>query len=213
MRQFFVLLGLLTLIGTAIYGQAQEQAPPFAVTRFDKDQLLNRLAVLKPFQTEKGKTGAGYAFAVTAEEFKKSLLLLPPEKTDEVMKSFGMALAFSFKENTQFLVLAQWRDGDAAKNFMKMRNELWRLTDEKYRGYLKNVAYESLDTGEGEQVLLTRKTIEQGSQKQDVTTFISARNAYFFECTLMGNYENDEAKKLVVQIWKIIESEAKKVQR
>jgi hypothetical protein len=212
MRQFFILLVLLTLIGAAAYGQAPEQVPSFAPTRFDKDQLLNRLSVLKPFQTEKGKTGSGYAFALTSEEFKKSLLFLPPERADEVMKAFGMALAFSFKENTQFLVLTQWRDSEAAKNFMKERDELWRLTDEKYRSYIKNVAYESLDIGEGEKALLTRKTIEQGSQKQDVTTFISAHNAYFFECTLMGNYENNEMTKLIVQIWKIIESEAKKVQ-
>jgi hypothetical protein len=129
------------------------------------------------------------------------------------MKAFGMALAFSFKENAQFLVLTQWRDGDAAKSFMKMRDELWRLTDEKYRSYIKAVTYESLDIGEGEQALLTRKTLEQAGQKQNVTTFISARKAYFFECTLMGSYENDEAKKLIGQIWRIIESEAKKVQR
>lgn len=213
MRQFFVLLVLLTIFGSAVYGQNQASTPPFAIAQLDKDRLLSRLSDLKPFQTEKGKTGSGYAFAVTSEEFRKSLLFLPPERTDEVMKAFGMALAFSFKDNAQFLVLTQWRDGDAAKSFMKMRDELWRLTDEKYRSYIKAVTYESLDIGEGEQALLTRKTLEQAGQKQNVTTFISARKAYFFECTLMGSYENDEAKKWIGQIWKIIESEAKKVQR
>jgi hypothetical protein len=213
MRQFFVLLVFLTLIGTSTYVQAQEQTPPFAIAQLDKDRLLNRLAVLKPFQAGKEGAGLGYAFPVTREEFKNSLLFLSPERTDEVMKAFGMAMAFSFRENTQFLILTQWRDLESAKKFMKVRDELWRLTDDKYRSYIKNVKYEPLDIGKGEKALLTRKTIEQGGQKQDITTFISARNAYFFECTLMGNYENNEAKKLIIQIWKIVESEARKVQR
>jgi hypothetical protein len=130
-----------------------------------------------------------------------------------VMKVFGMALAFSFKDNTQFLVLTQWRDLESAKNFMTVRDELWRLTDGKYRSYIKDVTYEPVDIGAGEKALLTRKTLEQGGRKQDVTTFISARDAYFFECTLLGNYESSEVKKLILQIWKIIESEAKKGQR
>jgi hypothetical protein len=213
MRHFFVLLVLLTLIGATTYGLAQEQAAPFPIAQFDKDRLLNRLADLKPFQAEKGGTVQGYAFPVNKEEFKNSLLFLSSERMDEVMKVFGMALAFSFKDNTQFLVLTQWRDLESAKNFMTVRDELWRLTDGKYRSYIKDVTYEPVDIGAGEKALLTRKTLEQGGRKQDVTTFISARDAYFFECTLLGNYESSEVKKLILQIWKIIESEAKKGQR
>jgi hypothetical protein len=210
MRKIFCLLASLTIIGTAAYGQVQEQAPPFAMAQFDKDQLLSRLATLKPFLSENGKAGMGYAFSVTKEEFRNSLLFLAPEKVNEVMNDFGMALAFSFKDNTQFLVLTQWRDSESAENFMKVRDELWRLTDEKYQSHIKNVTYEPLDIGEGEKALLTRKTIEQGGQKQDVTTFISVRKEYFFECTLMGNYDDSEVKKLVLQIWKIVEAEQKK---
>jgi hypothetical protein len=210
MRHFFVLLVSLSLIGATTSGLAQEQAAPFAVAQLDKDRLLNRLADLKPFEAEKGGKVSGYAFPVTKEEFRNSLLFLSSERTDEVMKAFGMALAFSFKDNTQFLVLTQWRDLASAKNFMAVRDELWRLTDEKYRSYIKDVTYEQLDIGAGEKALLTRKTIEQGGRKQDVTTFISVRKDYFFECTLMGTYESSEVKKLILQIWKIVESEDKK---
>ncbi len=213
MRKCFILLAIVSIIGASAYARGAEQAAPFAVAQLGKDRLLSRLADLKPFQAERGGPGAGSAFPVTREEFRNSLLFLSPERTDEVMNDFGIALAFSFKDDTQFLILTQWRDQRSAEKFMKVRDDLWRLTDEKYRSYIKNVAYESLDIGEGEKALITRKTIEQGGQKQDVTSFVSARKAYFFECTLMGTYENSEVKKLILQIWKIIESEAKKGQR
>ncbi len=213
MRKFFILLAAVSIIGASAYVRGAEQTALFAVDQLDKDRLLNRLADLKPFQAEKGGTVSGYAFPVTREEFRNSLLFLSPERTDEVIKAFGMAVAFSFKENTQFLILTQWRDSEAAKNFMKVRDELWRLTDEKYKSSIKNVEYEPLDLEKGEKALVTRKTIEQGGQKQDVTSFVSARKAYFFECTLMGAYENSEVKKLILQIWKIVESEAKKGKR
>jgi hypothetical protein len=211
MRQFFVLLVLLTIIGATTSSQAQEQAAPFAVAQLDKDRLLSRLADLKPFQAAKGGAGRGYAFFVTKEEFRKDLIFLSPEKTDEVMRDFGMAVAFSFNDDTQLLILTQWRDPESAKRFMQVRDELRRLTDEQYQSHLKNINYEELDMGEGEKVLLTRKTLEQSGQRQDITMFISARKAYFFECTLMGTYESSEVKKLILQIWKIVESETKKV--
>jgi len=213
MKQFFVPLVFLTLIGATISGQAQEQAAPVAIAQLDKDRLLSRLAELKPFQAEKGGLGAGSSFPVTKEEFRNSLLFLSPERTDEVMKDFGMAVGFLFKDKNQLLTLTQWRDHGSAKNFMQVRYELWHLTDDEYRGHLKNVNYEELDIGEGEKVLLTRKTLEQSGQRRDITMFISARKAYFFECTLMGAYESSEVKKLILQIWKIVESEVKKGQR
>ncbi len=213
MRRFFVLLVLLTIIGAAAYGQVGEQAAQFPITTFDKDQLVNRLAVLKPFQSEKGGAGPGYSFSVNKEEFKNSLNSLSEGKADEVMKDFGMAVAFSFKDNTQFLILTQWRDYESAKNFMKVRDELWHLTDEKYQSYIKNVKYEELGIAKGEKALLTRKTIEQAGQKVDVTTFVSARKNYFSECTLIGTYNDSEVQKLILQIWKIVESEEKKVTR
>jgi len=213
MRHFFVLLVLLSLIGAATSGPAQEQAAPFAIAQFDKDRLLNRLADLKPFQAEKGRSVPGYAFPVTKEEFRNSLLFLSSERTDEVMEAFGIALAFSFKDNTQFLILTQWRDQKSAERFMQVEGELWRLKDEEYKKYIKEVDYKDIEIASGEKALVTRKTLEQGGQKQDVTSFVSARKAYFFECTLMGNYESSEVKKLILQIWKIVESEAKKVQR
>ena len=84
------------------------------------------------------------------------------------------------------------------------------MTDEQYRSHIKNVDYEELDIGEDEKALLTRKTLEQSGQKQDITMFVSARKAYFFECTLMGNYERQRGEEIILQIWKIVESEAKK---
>jgi hypothetical protein len=210
MRHFFVLLVLLSLIGATTSGLAQEQAAPFAIAQFDKDRLLNRLADLKPFQAAKGGTVPGYAFPVTREEFRNSLLFLSSERTDEVMKDFGMAIAFLFKGNTQFLILSQWQDQKSAEHFMQIEGELWRLKDEEYKKYIKEVDYKDIEIASGEKALVTRKTIEQGGQKQDVTSFVSARKAYFFECTLMGAYERSEVKKLILQIWKIVESEAKK---
>ena len=210
MRHFFVLMILLALIGAATAGLAQEQAAPFALAQFDKDRLLNRLADLKPFQAEKTGSVPGYAFPVTKEEFRNSLLFLSSERTDEVMEAFGIALAFSFKDNTQFLILTQWRDQKSAERFMQVEGELWRLKDEEYKKYIKEVDYKDIEIASGEKALVTRKTLEQGGQKQDVTSFVSARKAYFFECTLMGNYEDKEVKKLILQIWKIVESEIKK---
>jgi hypothetical protein len=206
MRRFFCLLAIFAALFITAYVQCEELVPPFAIAQFDKDQLLNRLGTLKPFQPEKGGGGQGPAFAVTKEEFRNSLLFLPPERTDGVMKDFGMAVAFSFRGNTQFLILTQWRDPESAKNFMQLRHELWRMTDEQYQSHIKNVAYEELAIAKGEKALLSRKTIEQSGQKQDVTTFVSARETYFFECTLMGSYGQNEVKKLVLQIWKIVEA-------
>ncbi len=213
MRIFFALLVLASIIGAALYGAAQEQAAPFPIVQFDKDRLLNRLADLKPFQAEKGGAVAGYAFPVTREEFRNSLLFLSLERTDEVMNAFGMALAFLFKGNTQFLIFTQWRDQKSAEHFMQVEGELWRVKDEEYKKYIKEVDYKDIEIAAGEKALVARKTLEQGGQKQEVTSFVSARKAYFFECTLMGNYEISEVKKLILQIWKIVESEAKKVQR
>jgi hypothetical protein len=213
MRKFFVLLALVTIIGAAAYAQSEEQAPPFAITQFDKDRLMNQLVTLKPFQSEKGGAGPGSAFFVKQEEFRNSLLFLSPEKTDEVMKDFGMAMGFLFKDKSQFLTISQWRDHESAKNFMQVRDELWRLTNEQYQSHIKNLTYEELDLAKGEKALLTRKTFEQSGQKQDVITFLSVRKEFFFECTLMGSYEDGEVKKLILQIWKIVESEVKKGQR
>lgn len=213
MRTFFILLVLLTLIGTTTSGLAQEQAPPFAVAHLDKDRLLNRLAELKPFQAEKGEAGPGYAFFVTKEEFRKDLIFLSPEKTDEVMRDFGMAVAFSFNDDTQLLILTQWRDPESAKRFMQVDQELWRLKDKEYKQSIKDVIYKDIEIEGGEKAQLTRKTIAQGGQKRDVTTFASAKKTYFFDCTLIGNYEDSEVKKLILQIWKIVESEVKKGQR
>jgi hypothetical protein len=213
MKNFFALLVLATIIGAAAYARCEEQNPPIAIAQFDKDRLLNRLGDLKPFQAEKGGRSPGYVFPVSREEFRNSLLFLSPERTDEVMKDFGMAVGFLFKDKNQLLTLTQWRDPEAAKNFMQVRDELLRLTDERYQSHIKNVNYEELDIAKDEKALLTRKTIEQSEQQQDITMFICARKDYFFECTLMGNYESNEVKKLILQIWKIVESEAKKGQR
>jgi len=213
MRTIFCILIILVTICAAASGPSGEPVSSFAVAQLDKDRLLNRLAELKPFQAEKGGLGAGSSFPVTKEEFRNSLLFLSPERTDEVMKDFGMAVGFLFKDKNQLLTLTQWRDHGSAKNFMQVRYELWHLTDDEYRGHLKNVNYEELDIGEGEKVLLTRKTLEQSGQRRDITMFISVRKAYFFECTLMGAYESSEVKKLILQIWKIVESEVKKGQR
>jgi len=205
MRKFLVLFVLLGFIGLATTAHAQEQAPAPAVASFDKDRLLERLADVKPFQSEKGGAGSGYAFFVKKEEFRESLLFLAPEKVDGVMKDFGMAVAFSFKDNTQFLILTQWRDNDAAKNFMKVRDEQWRLTDAAYKQYITGIEYKELDIAADTKALVTRKTISQTGQRQPVTTFVSARKDYFFECTLLGMLPDDEVKKLIVRLWKIIE--------
>jgi len=107
-------------------------------------------------------------------------------------------------------MLTQWLDHEAAQMFMKVEDELWRLKDKEYEQFLKKVVYKAIDITKDEKALLTRKTIQQGEQKQDVTTFISAREQYLFECTLIGAYTDREVKTLILQIWKIIESEEKK---
>ena len=126
------------------------------------------------------------------------------------MGNFVSALAFSFKDNTLFLMLTQWKDRASAQKFMKVEDELWRLKDEKYQQYIKEVVYKELDITKEEKALLTRKTLKQGEQQQDVTTFVSARKNYLFECTLIGGYQESKVKKLILQIWKIIESEEQK---
>ena len=126
------------------------------------------------------------------------------------MDGFVGAAAFSFEANTQFLMLTQWQDQEAARKFIKVEDELWRLKDKEYQQFLKKVVYEEIDIAEDEKALLTRKTIQQGEQKQAVTTFVSARGKYLFECTLIGDFTDREVKKLILQIWDVIESEEKK---
>jgi hypothetical protein len=213
MKQFCVLLVAIASICTAAYGQVEETPSQSSAFHFDQDQLLDRLATLKPFKPEKGETNSGYAFAVTQEDFRNSLMFLSKEKIDEVMGDFVSAVAFSFKDNTQFLMLTQWQDQEAAQKFMKVENELWRLKDEKYQHYIQEVVYEEIDIAKGEKALLTRKTLKQAEQKQNVIIFVSARENHLFECTLIGRYRDSEVKKLILQIWKIIESEEKKGKR
>jgi len=210
MRRFFVLLVAIAAICTAAYGQGEEGVSRSTAFQFDQDQLLNRLAALKPFRPDKGEPGPGNAFVVTHEEFRKSLLFLSEEKADEVMEGFVGAAAFSFKDNSEFLMLTQWQDSASAQAFMKVEEELWRLKDKEYQQYIKEVVYEEIDVAKDERALLTRKTIEQVGQKHDATIFVSARGNYLFECTLIGTYKDSEVKKVILQIWKIIESEAKK---
>ena len=212
MKQFIILFVAVAFICTAAYSQGEEGASQPTAFHFDQDQLLKRFADLKPFKAEEGETDSGHAFAVTQEEFRNSLLLLikEKEKVDEVMAKFDSAAAFVFKNDTQLLTLMQWTDPEYANKFMQLRYELWRLTDKAYQQYIKKVVYEEIDITKDEKALLTRKTIQQGEQQQDVTTFISARGKYLFECTLIGRYKDGEVKKLILQIWKIIESEEKK---
>ena len=213
MKQCCVLLALLAFICAAVYGQAEEGASQSAAFQFDHDQLLARLATLKPFKPDHGESEAGYAFVVTREDFQSSLIFLSEGKIDEVMDDFIHAVAFSFNANTQFLMLTQWKDQEAAQDFMQIEDTSWRLKDEKYEQYIVKVEYSEIEVAKDEKALLTRKTLKQAGQKQDVTIVVSARKEYLFECTLMGTYQNDEVKKLVSHIWKIIESEAKKQTR
>lgn len=211
MKAFFILFVAVSFICTAAYGQVEEGDSQPTAFQFDQDQLLNRLADLKPFKSDQG----GYeqerdSFLVTQEDFRSSLILLSQERADEIMKDFGSAMAFSFRDNTQFLMLTKWQDQEAAQVFMKVEDELWRLKDKEYQQFLKKVVYEEIDITKDEKALLTRKTIQQGKQKQDVTIFVSARGKYLFECTLIGGYTDSEVKKIILQIWKIIESEEKK---
>ena len=210
MKPIYVLLVAIITMCTAAYGQVGEEGARSPAFQFDQDQLLKRLAALKPFKTDKGEVESRYAFIVTQEEFRKSLIFLSQEKVDEAMEGFVSAAAFSFKGNTQFLMLTQWRDQESAQEFMRVEDELWRLKDKEYQQYIKKVVYEEINITNDERALLTRKTIQQGKQKQDVTTFVSARETYLFECTLIGCYTDREVKKLILQIWKIIESEVKK---
>lgn len=209
MKKILCLLVILAAMCTAAYGQGGEGTSTSTAFQLDQDRLLNRLAGLKPFKPEKGEPGPGYAFVVTPEEFRKSLLFLSEEKADEVMKDFVGAAGFSFKDNSQFLMLTQWQDPASAQAFMKVEEELWRLKDKQYQQYITKVVYEEIDVAKDEKALLTQKTIEQAGQRHDATTFVSARGNYLFECTLIGNYKDSAVKKLILQIWKIIESEEK----
>jgi hypothetical protein len=214
MKQFVVLLIAIAFICTAAYGQVEERASQSTAFHFDHGKVLNRLADLKPFKSEKGEyEQEKSSFLVTQEEFRSSLTFLAQEKADEIMKDFGSAMAFAFRDNTQFLMLTQWRDREAAQMFMKVEDELWRLKDKEYEQFLKRVVYEEIEITKDEKAFLTRKTIQQGEQKQDVTTFISARGKYFVECTLIGGYTDREVKKLILAIWKIVESEEQKGKR
>jgi rRNA-processing protein FCF1 len=210
MKTLIVLLVLIVSICTAAYGQVEETSSQSSAFHFDQDQLLDRLATLKPFTPDKGEPEPGYAFFVQQEEFRNSLIFLAKEKVDEVMEDFVNAVAFSFKDDTQFLMLTQWKDQESARKFMRVENELWRLKDEKYQHYIQEVVYEEIDIAKDEKALLTRKTLKQSEQKQNVTIFVSARKNYLFECTLIGKYQDSEVKKLILQIWKIIKSEEKR---
>jgi len=207
MRKILCLLVMFAIICTVAYGQGEEGTASSTAFQIDQDRLLKRFAVLKPFKTDRGEPGLGYAFVVTPEEFRKSLLFLAEEKADELMESFVGAAGFSFNDNSEFLMLTQWKDPSSAQAFVKVEEELWRLKDKKYQQYLKEVVYEEIDVAKDEQALLTRKTIEQTGQRHDATTFVSARGNYLFECTLIGTYKDKKVKKLILQIWKIIESE------
>jgi hypothetical protein len=210
MKQFCFLLVAVITMCTAAYGQGEGGASQSPAFHFDQEHLLNRLAALKPFKSDKGEAESKYAFVVTQEEFRKSLIFLSKEEVDVAMDGFVGAAAFSFEANTQFLMLTQWQDQEAARKFIKVEDELWRLKDKEYQQFLKKVVYEEIDIAEDEKALLTRKTIQQGEQKQAVTTFVSARGKYLFECTLIGDFTDREVKKLILQIWDVIESEEKK---
>jgi hypothetical protein len=212
MKQFIILFVAVAFICTAAYGQGEEGASQSQALHFDQDKLLKRFADLKPFKAEKGETDSGHAFAVTQEEFRNSLMLLikEKEKVDEIMAQFDSAAAFAFNNDTQLLTLMQWANPEYAEKFMNLRYELWHLTDKTYQQYIKKVVYEEIYIRKDERALLTRKTIQQGKQKQDVTTFVSAKGKYLFECTLIGEYSDSTVKKLILQIWKIIESEKKR---
>jgi hypothetical protein len=215
MRNIFCLLFILATLCTAAYGQDAEEGAqsPASAFQFDQDQLLIRLATLKPFTPDKGQSQSGYTFIVTQEDFRNSLSFLPEERVDQIMESFGVAVAFSFKDDTQFLILTQWRDHESAEQFMQIEQELWRFKDKEYQEYIKRVVYEEIDVADDEKALLTRKTLAQAGQKQDVTTFVSTRKNTFFECTLIGDYNDRAVRKLVLQIWKEIESEDKRKAR
>jgi hypothetical protein len=213
MKQFIVLLVVFTSICTAAYGQGEEGTSQSPAFHFDHGQVLDRLATLKPFKTEKGEyEQEGSSFLVTQEDFRSSLVLLIKEqaKIDEIMANFRNAFAFSFKSGTKFLTLTQWIDPEAAKNFMNLRYELWRLTDEKDPSLIIDVQYQAIDLIKDEKALLTRKTLGQDEQKYPTTSFLSSRKNYVFECNFIGNYNDQEVKKIILQIWKIIESEEKK---
>ena len=215
MRRIFCLLVILATLCTVAYGQdeeggAQSPAPAF---QFDQDQLLIRLATLKPFKPDKDQSLPGYTFVVTQEDFRSSLNFLAEERVDQIMENFGVAVAFSFKNDTHFLILTQWQDHESAKQFMQIEQELWRFKDKAYQEYIKRVVYEEIDVADDEKALLTRKTLAQAGQKQNVTTFVSARKNTFFECTLIGDYSDREVKKLILQIWKHIESEVKEADK
>jgi hypothetical protein len=211
MKTFLILFVACALICTSAYCQVEEgdsQSPSF---HFDQDQLFSRLAAIKPFKTGQGENEqAGHSFLVTQEQFRKSLIFLAKERVAEVMEKFGSAMAFSFRDNTQLLMLTQWQDQEAAQQFMRIEDELWRLKDEAYKKNITKVVYKEIDITKDEKALLTRKKIQQGEQKKNVTTFVAARGNYLFECTLIGGYSDSKVKKLILQIWEIIESEEKK---
>ena len=213
MKTLYILFVAVAFICTTAYGQIEEGGAQPTAFHFDHEQVLNRLAALKPFKTEKGEyEQEGHSFLVTQEDFRSSLVLLIKEqaKIDEIMANFRNAFAFSFKSGTKFLTLTQWIDPEAAKNFMNLRYELWRLTDEKDPSLIIDVQYQEIDLLKDEKALLTRKTLGQDEQKYPTTSFLSSRNNYVFECNFIGNYNDKEVKKIILQIWKIIESEEKK---
>ncbi len=200
----FVSLFIMALTPLGFGAEAGPQ-----VIAVDADRLLENLGEVKPFKTEGGES-PGYSFTVSTDEFRSSLLFLPAEQTDEVMKGFVGALAFSFKENTQFLMLTQWVDHTAADGFKKVEQDLWRLKDKEFQKFLKNVDYGEITVSRDEKAFLSRKVIDYGGQQYEATTFVTSRGDYLIECTLIGSYTDKEIKGIITQIWKAVERAKKK---
>ena len=178
MKTFGILFMVVACICIAAYGQVEEGVSQPTAFQFDQDRLMNRLADLKPFKSEKGEfEQERSSFLVTREDFRSSLALLIKEQTkiDEIMANFRNAFAFSFKGGTKFLTLTQWTDPEAAKKFMNLRYELWRLTDEKDPSLIIDVQYQEIDLLKDERALLTRKTLGQDEKKYPTTSFLSSR--------------------------------------
>jgi len=209
MKTFIILLVAIASVCTAAYGQVEKGDSQPTGFNLDQDQLLRRLATLKPFTPDTEGSEPGHAFVVTQEEFRNSLTFLSEEKIDELMEKFDNAVAFSFKDDTQFLTLTRWKDQEAAQRFMKVEDDLWHLKDKQFKQYIKKVIYQEIDIAKDEKALLNRKTLQQDEQTQDVTIFVSARRKYLFECTVIGNYQDSEIKKLILNIWKIVGSSEK----
>lgn len=172
----------------------------------NEERLLRRLIDIKPFQT----AGPGHAFAIAKEGFAASLAFFPPERRDQVMDGFEMAVAFQFGERGHFLVVSAWRDEQTARLFAEGEGEAWRERDEEYRKHIRGVEYRDIEVAKGERGFWIKKRIEQEGETREVTTLLATRGVWSIECTLMGGYEEREIKSLLQQIWKAIEGETKR---